>query len=134
MLAVQRVARDNAPAIKDQADHGAALGADAQVRLEAEAVDDGNQAVDAVERRAGDRAVGEDVAAAAREDVVYFHLRVDGARDGHGVQRFHETGGGHQERGVACAAGRGDDLAAAAEDGLVGKHDVGDFEFCVSDS
>lgn len=106
---------------------------DPDVGLEAETVDDGDQAADAVEGGAGDGAVGEDVAPAAGEDGVEGGDGVGGAGHGDGVEGFHEARGGGQEGRVDGAAGGGDDLAAAAEDGFGGEGDVGEFEFGVAD-
>ena len=67
---------------------------DADVGFEAEAVDDGDEAADAVERGTGDGAVGEDVAAAAGEDGVEGGDGVGGAGHGDGVEGFEEAGRG----------------------------------------
>ena len=67
---------------------------DADVGLEAEAVDDGDETADAVEGRAGDGAVGEDVAPPSGEDGVERGDGVGGAGHGDGVEGFEEAGGG----------------------------------------
>ncbi len=106
---------------------------DADVGLEAEAVDDGHEAADAVEGCAGDGPVGEDVAAAAGEDGVEGGDGVGGAGHGDGVEGLEEAGRGGQEGGVEGAAGGGDDLAPAAGDAVGGEGDVGQFELGVAD-
>lgn len=105
----------------------------ADIGLEPKTVDDGDEAFDAVQRGAGDGAVGEDVAAAAREDRVEGGDGVGGAGHAAGVEGLHEARGGHQEGRVDGAAGGGDDLAAAAVEGFGGEGDVGDFEARVAD-
>ena len=106
---------------------------DADVGLEAETVDDGDQALDGVKRGAGDGAVGQDVAAAAREDGVEAGDGVRGAGHADAVDGLHQARRGHEEGGVDCSAGGRDDLAAAAEDGFGGEGDGGYFEAGVAD-
>ena len=120
-LLVERIAGHNVPPIKHQTDHGLAGCVDPQVGLEAETVDDGQQAVDAVKRGAGDGTVRENVAATAGQDVVNGADGVLGSGHGHRVHGLHQPRRGHQEGAVAGAAGGGDDLTAAAEDGFLGK-------------
>ena len=93
---------------------------DTDIGFEAEAVDDGDETPDAVEWGAGDRPIGEDVAAAAGQDGVEGGDGVGGAGHGDGVEGFEEAGGGGQEGGVEGAAAGGDYLAAAAGDGVWG--------------
>lgn len=130
---VERVAGDDVPAVKDEADHGAALGVDAQLRLEAEAVDDGDEALGAVQRRARDGPVDEDVAAAPRQQVVDLADGVVVARHADRVDRLHQPRARHQERAVAGAPRRRDDLPAPAEDGLLRQGDVDEAELGVAD-
>lgn len=106
---------------------------DADVGLEAKAVDNGNEAAHAVERGAGDGAVREDVAAAAGEDGVEGGDGVGWAGHGDGVEGFEEAGGGGEKGGVDGPAGGGDDLAAAAGDGVWGEGEVGEFKAGVAD-
>lgn len=49
---------------------------DTQIRLEAKAVDDGEEAVYAIEGCSSDGAIGQDVASASCEHIVYLHVRV----------------------------------------------------------
>lgn len=98
---------------------------DPDIGFEAEAVDDGDEAADAVEGGAGYGAVGEDVAASSGEDGVEGRDGVRRAGHGDGVEGFEEAGGGGEEGGVEGAAGGGDDLAAAAGDAVGGEGDVG---------
>lgn len=98
---------------------------DAHVGLEAEGVDDGDEALDGIQRGAGDGAVRQDVAASAGEDGVERGDAVGGAEHADGVQRLHEARRGHQEGGVDGASRGGDDLAGAARDGVRGERDVG---------
>ena len=81
-FAIERIPGDHAPFVKDERDAGLALGVDAHVGLEAEAVDDGDQAAHAVQRGAGQGPVGEDVPPSTREDGVQRRDGVGGA--GHG--------------------------------------------------
>lgn len=106
---------------------------DAEIGFEAEGVDDRDEAANGVERGSGDGAVGEDVAPATSKDGVEGGDGVGGAGHGACVDGFHEAWGGHEEGGVDCAAGGGDDLAATAEDGFGGEGDVGEFEASVAD-
>ena len=93
---------------------------DADVGFEAEAVDDGDEASDAVEGCPGYGAVGEDVASSSGENGVECRDRVGGAGHGDGVERFEEARGGGQEGRVESAAGGRDDLTAAAGDAVGG--------------
>ena len=70
---------------------------DPDVGLEAEAIDDGHEAADAVERGARDGAVGQDVAPPFGEDGLEGRDGVGGAGHGDGVEGFEEAGGGGQE-------------------------------------
>ena len=70
---------------------------DPDVRFEAEAVDYGDEAPDAVEGGPCYGAVGKDMAASFGEDGVECGDGVGGAGHGDGVERFEEAGGGGQE-------------------------------------
>ncbi|KAI4150679.1 MAG: hypothetical protein LQ340_003954, partial [Diploschistes diacapsis] len=132
-LLVQRIPGHNLPLVEHQAHHGLALRVYAHVGLEAEGVDDRQEAADGVQGRAGERAVGQDVAPAAREDGVDGRDRVGGAGHGDGVEGFHQARGGGEERRVDGSARRGDDLAAAPRDGVCGERDVRQLELGVAD-
>ena len=93
---------------------------DPDVGFEAEAVDDGDEATDAVEGCARYGAVGKDVAASSGEDGVECGDGVGGAGHGDRVEGFEEAGRGGQEGRVEGAAGCGDDLAATAGDAVGG--------------
>ena len=94
------------------------------VGFEAERVNDRDQSPDAVEGCAGNGPVGEHMAAAAGQDGIEGGDGVGGAGHGDGVEGFEEAGGGGEEGGVDSAAGGGDDLAAAAGDGVRGEGEV----------
>lgn len=61
------------------------------ISLKSKAVDDGDQPFDAVQRCASDGPIGEDMAAAPREDRVECGDRVSGAGHGDEVERFEEA-------------------------------------------
>ena len=96
-LPVQRIPRHDNPPIKDETDHRLALRMDPHIGFEAEAVDDGDEAPDAVERGPRYGAVGQDVASSFGEDGVERGEGVGGAGHGDGVEGFEEAGGGGQE-------------------------------------
>lgn len=129
---IERITGNNVPPVEHQTDHGLAGRVDPQIGLEAETVDDGQQAVDAVERGAGNGTVGEDVAATAGQDVVNGADGVLGTGHGDRVHGLHQARRGHQERTVAGAAGSGDDLTTAPEDGLLGKRYVDESELGIA--
>ena len=106
---------------------------DSEVCLETKRVDDGNQTLDAVQRRAGHGGVLQHVAAAAREDGVQIRHSIRGAEHGAGVDRLHEPRPSHEEGGVASAAGSGDDLPSTPENGLSRKINIREAELGVAD-
>lgn len=64
---------------------------DADVCFEAEGVDDGHEAPDAVEGRSGDGAVGENVPSSPRQNGVECGDGVGGSCHGDGVEGFEES-------------------------------------------
>jgi hypothetical protein len=80
---IKRITRDDGPAIKDEGHSSLALSVDSKIRLEAERVDNGDKATNAVEWCAGDRAIRKDVTATASENCVQRGNGI--CRSGHGT-------------------------------------------------
>lgn len=62
--------------------------------------------------------IGENVPTALGEESIEGRDGVGGTGHGAGVDGFHEARGSHEEGGVACTTGRGDDLSTTAVDGF----------------
>ncbi|MPC12705.1 NudC domain-containing protein 2 [Portunus trituberculatus] len=130
---VQRVARHNLPVVEHAETEGLALCVHTQIRLKAEGVDGWDKGLDGVEWRAGHRCILRHMATPLGEHRVHRGDTVCWRLDLHEVVRLHEARRGHQEGGVGHTAGRGDDLATAAVQRLLGNHSVQDLELAVPD-
>ena len=115
---VERIARHDGVMVKGAQGKGLPLRVRAQVGFEAERVDDGYKGREHVQRRARARPFGSDMAASPAEYSVNGRDAIDGRHDLNRVHWLHEAWRGHQEGGVGDAPRSGDDLAAAALDGL----------------
>mmetsp|Transcript_58935 Transcript_58935/g.86253 ORF Transcript_58935/g.86253 Transcript_58935/m.86253 type:complete len:295 (+) Transcript_58935:171-1055(+) len=129
---VQRVPRHRGPVVEGRERHRLALGVGAEVGLEAEGLDGGQEGLDGVEGRPGLGRVLHHVPAPPGEHGVDGLHGVGRGLDLHAQHRLHQPGRGHQEGRVGRAPRRGDHLAPAPVDGLRGDRGVQDLELAVA--
>eukprot|EP01137_Pigoraptor_chileana_P031526 Opistho-2@19439 len=125
---IKDVAGENLPVVKHALGEGLATGVRAEIGSEAERLVDGQESLDNVHGGTSNALLAEHVATPAVEHSVNATNGSLGALDLHEVNGLEDLGVGSEHRRVNHTAGRGDDLAASAVNGVGVESHVHDVE------
>lgn len=126
---VQGIPGHDGPVIEHGVHHGLTLRESSQIGLEAEAVEHGQERLDAEEGRTRDGFILYDVPPAFGQHWLDRAHNVAGALDLESVPGFHEPGRRRQQGGVHGFPRARNDLAAASMNGFIRQSDIENFEF-----
>lgn len=129
---VQRITGHNLPMVEDRQGKGLPLGVSPQISLKAKRINGGDESFDGVERGAWDGCILSHMPPAPGQDGVHSGDTIRRGLDLHKVVRLHQTRSGHEEGRIDDSPCRGDDLAPAPVQGLLGNHCIQDLKLDIS--